>query len=137
MFNPDGTFVTEAFFANNTLGSGAVWEIAFSRDPEQRFIYIADGQNEKVRVVLRETLEEITPFGDGGRYPGQFYGAQHRHRFLRQRLYDQDLRGETPPALGRVAIRESSGQRSDETRPTVAFASILRHLMPEDLAGWA
>jgi len=28
-----------------------------------------------VRVVLRESLQEITNFGDGGRQPGQFYGV--------------------------------------------------------------
>jgi hypothetical protein len=28
-----------------------------------------------VRVILRDTLEELTSFGDGGRQPGQFYGV--------------------------------------------------------------
>ncbi len=75
VFKPDGTFVREAFFAKNTLGSGSAWDIAFSRDPQQRFIFMADGTNAKVRVILRESLEEITSFGDGGRQPGQFYGV--------------------------------------------------------------
>ena len=74
VFQADGTFVKEAFYAKNTLGSGSAWDIAFSRDREQRFIFLADGTNEKVRIILRETLEEITNFGDGGRQPGQFYG---------------------------------------------------------------
>jgi len=67
--------VKEAFFAKNTLGSGSTWDIAFSRDPQQKFIFLADGTNEKVRIVLRETLEELTNFGDGGRQPGQFFGV--------------------------------------------------------------
>ena len=75
VFRPDGTFVKEAFYAKNTLGSGSTWDIAFSRDPQQRYIFLADGTNEKVRVVLRETLEELTNFGDGGRQPGQFFGV--------------------------------------------------------------
>jgi hypothetical protein len=75
VFRPDGTFVKEAFFAKNTLASGSVWDVAFSKDPEQRFIFLADGQNERVRIILRETLEEISAFGDGGRQPGQFYGV--------------------------------------------------------------
>jgi len=75
VFRPDGSFVKEAFFAKETLGSGSAWDIAFSRDPEQRYIFLADGTNEKVRVIVRETLEEITNFGDGGRQPGQFYGV--------------------------------------------------------------
>jgi len=75
VFRPDGTFVREAFYAKETLGSGSAWDIAFSKDPEQRYIFLADGTNEKVRVIVRETLEEITNFGDGGRQPGQFYGV--------------------------------------------------------------
>ena len=75
VFNPNGTFVKEAWFAKNTLASGSTWDIAFSKDPQQRFIFLADGTNEKVRIVIRETLQEITNFGDGGRQPGQFFGV--------------------------------------------------------------
>ena len=65
----------EQFYAKDTLASGSAWDIAFSKDPQQRFMFLADGQNEKVRIILRETLEEISNFGDGGRQPGQFYGV--------------------------------------------------------------
>jgi DNA-binding beta-propeller fold protein YncE len=75
VFQPDGTFVKEMFYAKNTLGAGSVWDITFSKDPAQRYIMLTDGQNERVRVILRETLEELTSFGDGGRQPGQFYGV--------------------------------------------------------------
>jgi DNA-binding beta-propeller fold protein YncE len=75
VFTPEGKFVKEQHYARNTLGSGSAWDLAFSRDREQRFMFLADGQNEKVRVILRDTLEEITNFGDGGRQPGQFYGV--------------------------------------------------------------
>jgi DNA-binding beta-propeller fold protein YncE len=75
VFETDGTFVKEAWFGLETLGSGAVWDIAFSPDDDNRFIYLADGQNKLVRIVDRETLEEIGTFGDGGRQPGQFYGV--------------------------------------------------------------
>ncbi|MGZ5662048.1 MAG: hypothetical protein ACXWG6_11840 [Usitatibacter sp.] len=75
VFNPDGTFVKEAFFAKNTLASGSTWDIAFSKDAAQKYIFMADGTNEKVRIVLRDTLQEIYNFGDGGRQPGQFFGV--------------------------------------------------------------
>lgn len=75
VFRPDGSFVKEAQFAKNTLGSGSAWDLAFSRDAAQKYIYLADGTNEVVRVVLRDTLQEVTNFGDGGRQPGQFYGV--------------------------------------------------------------
>jgi DNA-binding beta-propeller fold protein YncE len=75
VFTPEGKFVKEVFIAKNTLGDGSVWDIAFSKDPQQKYIYLADGANEKVYIMLRETLEILTSFGDGGRQPGQFYAV--------------------------------------------------------------
>jgi DNA-binding beta-propeller fold protein YncE len=77
VFTAEGKFIKEAFFARETLGSGSTWDIAFSRDPEQRYMFVADGMNNRVRVILRESMEEITSFGDGGRQPGQFYGLHN------------------------------------------------------------
>lgn len=75
VFRTDGTFVAETRIAPSTLGDGSTWDIAFSRDPEQMFIYLADGKNMKVYILLRETLEVLTSFGDGGRQPGQFFAV--------------------------------------------------------------
>jgi DNA-binding beta-propeller fold protein YncE len=75
VFTPEGKFVKEQWYEKNTLNAGSVWDIAFSKDPQQRFIFMADGVNEKVKIVDRQTLQELTTFGDGGRYPGQFYGV--------------------------------------------------------------
>ena len=75
VFTPEGKFVKEGFFATNTRASGSVWDIAFSKDPQQRYIFLADGMNDRVRIVDRQTLQELTTFGDGGRQPGQFYGV--------------------------------------------------------------
>ena len=75
VFKKDGSFVKEQFIAKRTLGDGSVWDIAFSKDPQQRYIYLADGANEKIYVILRDTLEVVTSFGDGGRQPGEFYAV--------------------------------------------------------------
>jgi hypothetical protein len=75
VFKKDGTFVKEQFIEKRTLGDGSVWDIAFSRDPEQKFIFLSDGANEKVHILLRDTLQTLTSFGDGGRQPGQFYAV--------------------------------------------------------------
>jgi DNA-binding beta-propeller fold protein YncE len=75
MFKPDGTFVKEVIVAKNTLGDGSVWDIAFSKDPQQKYIFLADGSNEKVYVIQRDSMEVLTSFGDGGRQPGQFYAV--------------------------------------------------------------
>ena len=75
VFRADGSFVKEARIAPRTLGDGAVWDIAFSRDPQQRYIYLADGKNMKVYIIDRQSLEVLTSFGDGGRQPGQFFAV--------------------------------------------------------------
>jgi len=74
VFKPDGTFVKEAFVAKRTLGSGSAWDIAFSKDAQQKYIYLADGENDRIHILLRDTLEVLTTFGEGGRQPGEFYG---------------------------------------------------------------
>ncbi len=75
VFTPEGKFVKEAWVSKNTLGDGSTWDIAFSNDPQQKFIYLADGKDEKVWILDRQSLEILTSFGDGGKMPGQFYAV--------------------------------------------------------------
>lgn len=73
VFRKDGTYVREVVISPATLFQGSTWDIAFSPDEDQEFIYLADGQNFKVYVIERESLEVLYTFGDGGRQPGLFY----------------------------------------------------------------
>ncbi|MHB1298922.1 MAG: NHL repeat-containing protein [Gemmatimonadaceae bacterium] len=75
VFTTAGKFVKEARIAPATRGDGAVWDIAFSKDAAQRFLYLADGKNERVYVIDRQSLEVLTAFGGGGRQPGQFFAV--------------------------------------------------------------
>jgi DNA-binding beta-propeller fold protein YncE len=75
VFKPDGTYVKETFIAKKTLAAGSVWDLAFSKDPQQKYLYLCDGENEKVYIIDRESLQVLTAFGDGGRQPGEFYGV--------------------------------------------------------------
>ena len=75
VFKKDGSFVKEQRIAPMTLSDGSVWDIAFSRDRAQKYIFLADGKNEKVYVIDRQSLEILTSFGDGGRQPGQFFAV--------------------------------------------------------------
>ena len=75
VFQRDGTYVDEVIIAPNTLSQGSTWDIAFSRDPDQTYLYLADGQNMKVYIILRESMEILTSFGDGGRQPGLFFAV--------------------------------------------------------------
>ncbi len=75
VFRPDGTYIKEAQIAPMTLDAGATWDIAFSQDDDQEFIYVADGSNMTVHVVHRDSLEVLYTIGEGGRQPGLFYGT--------------------------------------------------------------
>ncbi len=90
VFQKDGKFVKEGFVKKETLGEvippgaggsiatdsfGSAWDVAFSNDAQQRFMYVADGQNKTVWVMTRDSLTVVSRFGDGGRYPGMFYAV--------------------------------------------------------------
>jgi DNA-binding beta-propeller fold protein YncE len=75
IFTREGKFVKEVFVERQTLADGSVWDIAFSRDPQQRFLYLADGANEHVYIFERQSMEILTHFGTGGRQPGMFLGV--------------------------------------------------------------
>jgi DNA-binding beta-propeller fold protein YncE len=75
VFTKEGKFVKEKQLFPETMSDGSVWDIAFSRDPQQNFLYVADGANEHVYIVDRQSLEVLTSFGTGGRQPGMFFGV--------------------------------------------------------------
>jgi len=77
VFETDGTFVDELFVKPNSLGDGSVWDISFSPDEEQQYIFLADGTNRKIFIIDRKSLEILTNFGDGGRNPGQFFAVHN------------------------------------------------------------
>jgi len=77
VFRKDGTFVKEQFIARGTLGSGSVWDIAFSTDTAQTYLIVIDGTNQQVYIVDRQTLEVVSGFGHAGHWAGQFYGAHN------------------------------------------------------------
>ena len=55
IFRKDGTFVSEHFYEKNTRATGSVYELVFSPDKEQKFIYMIDGANGEVRIVDHAT----------------------------------------------------------------------------------
>jgi DNA-binding beta-propeller fold protein YncE len=84
VFRKDGTFVKEGVVSKNTMGAtvtgqfgvvssyGSAWDVAFSSDARQRYVFVANGHDKKVHILERDTLEPVGTFGSGGRYPGQF-----------------------------------------------------------------
>ena len=90
VFRPDGTFVKEVFVEKQTRGSGSAWDVAFSKDAKQTYIYLADGENDKIHVIQRDTLELLTSFGEGGRQPGEFYGVHSLATDSKGNLYSTE-----------------------------------------------
>jgi sugar lactone lactonase YvrE len=72
IFRKDGTFVAEHIYEKATRGTGSVYDLVFSPDKDQNFIYMIDGMNGEVRIVSRETNETLARFGRPGRQVGQF-----------------------------------------------------------------
>ncbi len=77
VFKTDGAFVKELEIAKGTLMNGSVWDVNFSSDPKQTWLFVADGQNSTVRVFTRATLTPAGTIGDGGRWPGRFYAVNN------------------------------------------------------------
>jgi hypothetical protein len=97
VFQLDGTYVKEGYVARKTIGEeGTTFDITFSPDKQQQFIFVPDGVNKKVQIVDRQTLEVVGYFGGyGGRGFGQFY---HIHSI-------------SSDSKGNIYLGESFGQR--------------------------
>jgi len=91
IFRKDGTFVSEHFFERNTRLNGSVYEIAFSPDKEQKFIYMVDGSNGEVRIVDRATNEVLGRFGRVGRQAGEFTAAHNITVDLEGNIYTAEV----------------------------------------------
>jgi len=74
-FDAKGRLLKQGAVAKGTRGTGSVWDVALSSDAEQRYLFVADGHDQKVFILRRDTLETVGSFGGGGRYPGTFYSV--------------------------------------------------------------
>ena len=73
VFKKSGEFVREFFLAKDTTQIGSVWDMVLSTDARQTYLYVADGGNNQVHVLLRDVGTEVSSFGRNGRMAGQFH----------------------------------------------------------------
>lgn len=73
VFRRDGSFVKEFFIEKDTRANGSVWELALWPDPDQTYLLNADGANNEVRTLKRDTGEILGAFGRNGRMAGDFH----------------------------------------------------------------
>jgi sugar lactone lactonase YvrE len=72
IFGIDGSFKQEVFVERRTRLLGTAFSVAFSRDPQQEFLYLADAGNGRVHIFERQSMREVGGFGRIGHYAGQF-----------------------------------------------------------------
>ena len=87
VYKKDGTFVTSFFVHPSTQARGpncggpfgedgpcgTTYNMSFSADPEQKYLFVADGTNNMVWIFNRKTGEQAGAFGGAGRYAGQLH----------------------------------------------------------------
>jgi DNA-binding beta-propeller fold protein YncE len=75
VFRKDGTYQKEIFVAPESGRGGTVADLDFS--PDQKFVYVADGANQKVWILLRDQMRVLGSFGGPGPGAGQFATTLH------------------------------------------------------------
>ena len=88
VFTKEGKFVTSYFVHPSTQARGpncggpfsakdgpcgTVFHLTFSHDPQQKYIYVADGTNNMVWILDRKEGTLVGSFGGNGRYAGQLH----------------------------------------------------------------
>jgi hypothetical protein len=88
VFQKDGTWVKDYHVAAHTPGRGpgcgglrdtsappcgSMYKMVFSKDPDQKYMFVADGTNNTVWIVERTTGETLGSFGRNGGYAGELH----------------------------------------------------------------
>lgn len=78
IFTKGGQFIKQIVLDPETRGSedgstGSIWDIVPSTDKNQKYLFVADGTNNEVKIILRETGEKVGAFGRSGRMAGDFH----------------------------------------------------------------
>jgi DNA-binding beta-propeller fold protein YncE len=91
VFTVDGRYVKQGFVnrsgAHVRTGSG----LAFSPDPDQRFMYVADFDHGQVVILDRQTLDQVGAFGTRGAGPGDFQSLHNLAADSKGNLYTAEV----------------------------------------------
>lgn len=96
IFTKDGKFVKEFLISPKTTeGAGTVWSTMFSRDPKQRYLYVADGSNGMIRILNREDGMQVGSFGRKGHQAGEFDSVERMVLDSKGNLYVSEVNHNT------------------------------------------
>lgn len=65
VFTKQGKFLKEFLVHRQTRENGSVWTLNFSHDPQQKYLLIGDGINQRIWVLRRRDGKEVSSFGAG------------------------------------------------------------------------
>ena len=135
VFDKSGKFVKEGYVAKSTGGGiiagsfgvlnakGSVWDVALSNDPQQRWLFVADGMNKKVRVLNRDTLDR----GRRDRQRRPVSGPVPRRQQRRHRCAGQPVHGRNASRQARAEVHAGQvGAARRGRSPGPAHAAALR-----------
>jgi DNA-binding beta-propeller fold protein YncE len=75
IFDLEGKYIDQIFINRAGPSAGSAAGIAFSPDPAQRFLYVADYGNSRVLVLDRKSARVLYQFGLRNAEPGNFQGV--------------------------------------------------------------
>lgn len=91
VFRRDGAFVKEITLAPDTRGNGAVWDLDFSVDRGQTYLYAADGENNHVWMLQRDSGRVLSRLGRSGRQAGHFHWVHNLAVDSKGNLYTAEV----------------------------------------------
>ena len=119
VFKTDGTYVKEQFIAKDTLGDGSAFDVALSRDPQQKYLVRRRRlQHEGSRAPARHAgdSDDLRRWWSPARRV--LCGPQHCHRLQRKHLHHGNISraacAEVPFPWPRARYQEGPGCRVAE-----------------------
>jgi DNA-binding beta-propeller fold protein YncE len=110
VFTKQGKFVKEFFVRPETLGVGSVWQFAFSTDAQQKFLLMADGEDNVIWTLRREDGAVAGRTGRNGRSAGQFHWIHQIASDTEGNLYTGEV--DTGKRIQKfVLVRDGIGQK--------------------------
>jgi DNA-binding beta-propeller fold protein YncE len=91
VFRRDGAFVKEIVLAPETRGNGAVWDLDFSVDRGQSYLYAADGENNHIWMLQRDSGRVLSRLGRSGRQAGHFHWVHNLAVDSKGNLYTAEV----------------------------------------------
>lgn len=103
-------YLGEKVIEADTLGPGSVWDLDTSSDKSQSCLHNADGTNQRIHSLERQTLDIVAQFGRNGRYAGQFHWVHNLAVDSKGDMYTAEV--DTGKRAQRFERRGSKGCKS-------------------------